>query len=251
MKIPEGKNSNSHRSFDKNKSSSFRILIVDDSESSREILEDLLLQEDYEVKVASNGMEAMDILQRHKIDLVITDLKMPGMDGIQVLKESMRINKNIAVIIITGYASLDSAIESIREGAYGYVKKPFNLDEMLILVERARERVCTIRENQQLHERIRKLESEIKLLIEKRDETEKELKRMTEIISVPQNRWDSNQELDQLIPSNRLPYKILREKNKKGFDAFHTICKLGWMRKEGLLEEEEFRIIKKGLMEWI
>ncbi len=227
---------------------SIRILVVDDNKSSRDILEDLFIQQGYDVLVASDGLEAISCLKEAEIDLVLTDLKMPGADGLQVLRESIRINPDIMVVIITGYASLDSAIESMREGAYDYVKKPFDLEEILLLAQKASDRIHLIRENRDLTQRLYSTQSDMEILMAKKEEIERELKRMTKKLAASQK--ESLPEISLLndLPSNLLPYQNLIERKGSAFDALHALAKIGEMKKNGLLEEEEFRILKQKLI---
>jgi DNA-binding NtrC family response regulator len=113
-----------------------RILIVDDDEQIRSLLVEFFKTLHYEVEVAANGAEALRILGQCDIDCVISDLIMPDMDGIELLKQVRLREKRIPFIIITGYPTVDSAIEAMKEGAYDYVSKPLKLNEVRFKVER-------------------------------------------------------------------------------------------------------------------
>ena len=102
------------------------ILVVDDEVGPRESLR-MILKPTYEVYTASNGQEALQFIRREKIDLVTLDLKMPGISGIDVLKEINKLNADIEVVIITGYGTLTNAVEAIRYGAVDFISKPFNV----------------------------------------------------------------------------------------------------------------------------
>ncbi|RME66699.1 MAG: response regulator [Nitrospirae bacterium] len=130
----------------------FSILVVDDDTIARDVVVSLLQKEGYPVDSASDGLEAIRKLQRNAYHMVITDLKMPGADGIDVLKESLRVNPDIAVVIITAYGTLENALEAIKIGAYDYITKPFKLQELLIVVENARQRAALLLENRQLRQ---------------------------------------------------------------------------------------------------
>ena len=108
----------------------FRILVVDDEKMARENLKYVLLKEGYEVEVAKSGNEAIEIMSRREFDLLLADLKMEVMDGIELMRRAKRIVPNIETIIFTGYATIDSAIEAMREGAINYLCKPINLNEL-------------------------------------------------------------------------------------------------------------------------
>lgn len=115
------------------------ILIVDDEVGPRESLR-MILKPIYEVYTASNGHEALQFISREKIDLVTLDLKMPGISGIDVLKEIKKLHSDIEVVIITGYGTLTNAVEAIRYGAVDFISKPFNVAEIISIVSKTVER---------------------------------------------------------------------------------------------------------------
>jgi two-component system, NtrC family, response regulator AtoC len=117
-----------------------KILVVDDDAVVRELITTLLSGEGYTVRAAKDGLDAIKILRTEEINLVITDLRMPGADGIEVLKEATKSDPDRAVIILTAYGTLDTALKTIREGAYDYMTKPFKMEEMIIRVNNACER---------------------------------------------------------------------------------------------------------------
>lgn len=117
-----------------------RILIVDDETSVRTLLSEVLQGQGYEVVVASSGEEAVELARKSPFEIVITDVRMPGISGVEVIQHVKNINSECCVIVITGYASVESAVEAIRRGAYDYITKPFNIATMRIIVDRAAER---------------------------------------------------------------------------------------------------------------
>jgi PleD family two-component response regulator len=121
------------------------ILIVDDEEVMRNLLCDILTDAGYKVEAVSCGGEAIEKVQQDKFSIVVTDLKMPGMNGIEVIKKLKGINSGVCVIIITAYPSIESVIEAMREGAYDYIVKPFNIEELRLVIRRAAERQYLIR----------------------------------------------------------------------------------------------------------
>ncbi len=121
-----------------------KILVVDDDEIVREIIGSLLNSEGYTIRSAKDGLEAIKILKMENINMVITDLRMPGADGIEVLREALKIDPDRAVIILTAYGTLDTALKAIREGAYDYMTKPFKMEEMIIRVNNAYERTLLV-----------------------------------------------------------------------------------------------------------
>jgi two-component system response regulator PilR (NtrC family) len=124
-----------------------RILVVDDERSMRELLAIVLGREGYEVVVAESGRQALDELERRPVDLLISDIHMPDMTGLDVLRTAKGMNPDLAGIMVTAFASTDTAIEALRMGAYDYIHKPFNVDELKIVVLGALERRRLRREN--------------------------------------------------------------------------------------------------------
>ena len=107
-----------------------KILIVDDEIGPRESLR-MILKPNYNVFTVENGYAAIQMVQQVDLDVVTLDLKMPGISGIETLKEMRRIDPDVMVIIITGYGTLQSAIEAIRYGVFDYIPKPFNVPEII------------------------------------------------------------------------------------------------------------------------
>lgn len=114
-----------------------RILVVDDEQAVRDLLAKTLTMADYDVDSAPDGASAIDRLRAVEYDLLITDLKMPGMDGLSVIREARRTAPDLPVIIITGYSTEASAIEAINLGVAGYLTKPFRLPRILAATARA------------------------------------------------------------------------------------------------------------------
>jgi DNA-binding NtrC family response regulator len=130
------------------------ILVVDDEEIMREILETLLTREGYEVKLASSGEEGLDLARALPFDAAVVDIMMPGINGIETLDELRRIDEDLAVIIITAYASIESAISAMKSGAFDYITKPFKNDEVLVVIRNAMERRRLVHENRNLRQNI-------------------------------------------------------------------------------------------------
>jgi len=114
-----------------------RILVVDDEASIRDLLVKTLALAEYEVDVAADGPSAIDRLRLYPYDLLIVDLKMPGMDGLGVIREARRYKADLPVLIITGYSSESSAIEAVNLGVAGYLTKPFRVSKVLEVAAKA------------------------------------------------------------------------------------------------------------------
>jgi len=123
------------------------ILIVDDEESMREFLSIMLKKEGYAVKTAESAGDALRMIEKQIFALVISDIKMPGMDGIQLLSEIRKISPDTQVLMITAFGSTDTAVEAMRKGAIDYVVKPFKVDEIKIIIENALEKKRLEQEN--------------------------------------------------------------------------------------------------------
>jgi excisionase family DNA binding protein len=114
-----------------------RVLVVDDEEAVRDLIAKTLTMADYEVNTAPDGQAALDALKDADFDLLITDLRMPGMDGLTVIRQARRLSPSLPIIIITGYSTEASAIEAINLGVCGYLTKPFRLPRILSVAARA------------------------------------------------------------------------------------------------------------------
>jgi DNA-binding NtrC family response regulator len=125
-------------------------LVLDDDVRMGQLIGDILKQERMTALVTDDGREALRILDHRNIDLVITDLKMPHVDGMQILEHARTANPASVVIIITGYGSIESAIEAVRRGAYDYIEKPFEPDAFMALIRRAKEYIRLSHENKRL-----------------------------------------------------------------------------------------------------
>ncbi len=133
----------------------FRILIIDDDGIVRDVVAGILSKEGYTVSSAVDGLEGIKALKQSEYNLVITDLRMPGADGLEVLKAAKKLNPEAAVVIFTAYGTLDNAIEAIEFGAYDYITKPFKLQEIIIVVENAFRMANLIEENEELRSHLR------------------------------------------------------------------------------------------------
>ena len=191
------------------KRETIRLLIAEDERPLRALLFEELQDQDREIKTAANGLEALDLLKKEPFDLLITDVRMPGMSGIELLKEAKRLNPKILVIIITGYATLESAIQALKEGAYDYIRKPFSLEELKVSVDNACTRIILERENERLLEKLKEAYSRLREL------------------------------------SERAQKVVQTSKAEHILDELERLARL---RQEGFLAEEEFETLKEILL---
>jgi two-component system response regulator PilR (NtrC family) len=124
-----------------------KLLVADDEQSMREFLDIMLKKEGYKVSLASNGEEVLKLAERDIFDLILMDIRMPKLDGIAVLKKIKTLSPETIVIMITAYASADTAIRAMKEGAYDYVTKPFKVDEIKLIIRNALEKKNLQKEN--------------------------------------------------------------------------------------------------------
>jgi diguanylate cyclase (GGDEF)-like protein/PAS domain S-box-containing protein len=141
-----------------------KVLVVDDDQFALRSIADVLGGESYQVVTATGGSEALDLLKQDSFDLVLTDLKMPEVDGLEVLRQARETAPQAVVLILTGYAALESAIEALREGAYDYLVKPCSGDELKLRIERGLERVRLAEERQRAGEEIRQHTAQLEAL---------------------------------------------------------------------------------------
>ncbi len=123
------------------------ILVIDDEEVMRDSCKQILSRQGHHVKLAENGYQGLELLKEKSFDLVILDLKMPGIDGMEVLEKIKESSPETAVVVITGYATVESAVEAMRRGAYDFLPKPFTPEEFRLIIERALEKKRLILEN--------------------------------------------------------------------------------------------------------
>lgn len=109
---------------------SLKILVIDDEEILRHCLDDILSDAGFKVQTASSGEEGLQLFEEEFFEIILLDIKMPGMSGIEVLKAIKKINPETKVIIITGYASVNTAVESMKLGASDYLTKPFDMNQI-------------------------------------------------------------------------------------------------------------------------
>lgn len=128
----------------------FRILIVDDNRELRDILEEYLKGKDSQVESACNGKEALEKHGKDPFDLIVTDLNMPELTGMELIRTIKKDNDDTEFIIITGYASMDTAVEAVKIGAFDYIVKPFRMEELQVVVKNVRDKIMLKKLNAKL-----------------------------------------------------------------------------------------------------
>ncbi len=131
-----------------------KILVIDDDESLRRVLEYNLAQEGYAVLTASSGEQGIELLKKEGADLVVTDVRMPGMDGLQVMQAARKLDPNVQVIILTAFGTIEMAVEAMKAGAFHYISKPFNRDELRLTIRKALQLKDLERENVALRQEL-------------------------------------------------------------------------------------------------
>ena len=130
------------------------VLICDDEELLVKSCGQILSSEGYSVYTEGRGKNALDSVRRHRPDIVLTDLMLPDMDGLSLLKEIKKLAPETLVVMITGFATVDSSVEAIRAGAYDYIPKPFTATQLRILIGRAAQQVQLVRDNAHLRDQL-------------------------------------------------------------------------------------------------
>lgn len=131
-----------------------RILVIDDERSIRNTLKDILEYEKYEVDLAEDGKKGLNLIRSNNYDIILCDIKMPEMDGIEVLQKIQILKPDIPVVMISGHGNIDTAVESIKEGAYDFIEKPLDLNRLLITIRNAMDKSTLITETKVLKKKV-------------------------------------------------------------------------------------------------
>lgn len=214
-------------------------IIIDDDRSIGEVLEEVVSRKDTSVEVFADGQDAIEYMKERPVDVVITDLMMPKVGGIEVLNFAKKMNRDALVIIITGHASLETAIEAVKKGAYDYIRKPFRLEEVEIAFSNAVERIRLVRRNKQL---IMELKAAYDRLAAEKT------------CDPPSAKGEPKEEKTAYLNffSDTLPgFELLQKPEKSRQDVFARLENASHLRKEGFLTEAEFEKLKGYLMKEI
>ena len=133
-----------------------KILIIDDEKSIRNTLKEILEYEGHEVKDAADGAEGLRIATEEKFDVILCDIKMPKMDGIEVLEKVNELSPDVPFIMISGHGTIETAVDAIKKGAYDFIAKPLDLNRMLITLRNAMEKGSLVKETKTLKKKISK-----------------------------------------------------------------------------------------------
>lgn len=145
------------------------ILIIDDDVNLREVFTEASMHWPYKTVVVRSGAEALDRLKTSRFDIVVCDLMMPGMDGMTLLKKVKELDSGVLVIIMTAYATIETAVKAIEAGAYDFIAKPFRLDEFMILIKNACDRRTLETKNRDLTDELKRAKDELKVLKKHKD----------------------------------------------------------------------------------
>jgi DNA-binding response OmpR family regulator len=211
-----------------------KLLIVDDDKKLLSALKAVFDQEN-DVTVCNDGKKAIELCRNERFDLIITDLKMPGADGLEVLTETRKIDPDCLVVLITGFASLETAVQAIREGAYDYITKPFKLEEIKIIVNNAREKIRLIREN-------RKLIDDLKNAYE-------QLNMMKKLLEINSDKPEENNNEDDrpVIAGSMLPFYYSSTVSNMKTSILDNLERISDLKERGLLTGKEFELCKSKL----
>lgn len=133
-----------------------KVLVVDDERAIRNTLKDILTLEGYDVQLAENGQEALTFFEKGGIDVVFLDIKMPEMDGIEVLEKMQEVSPEVPVIMISGHGTIETAVEAIKKGAYDFIAKPLDLNRVLITMRNATDKSTLVQETKKLRTKVNK-----------------------------------------------------------------------------------------------
>jgi YesN/AraC family two-component response regulator len=219
------------------KSRPIQSVIVDDDRSIGGILKELISGQHAPVEVFNDAREAIEYIREQTVDIIITDLMMPDVNGLDVLSFAKSTNPDSVVIIITGHGTLETAIEAVRKGAYDYIKKPFKLDEIEIAFNNAVEKIQLVRKNQELL---------------------KELKNTCDELVAVKKAYRGSEEEEPGAPEKaaRLNFfstsvpnlEFLRKVNEDQHRLYERLHHVSRLKKDGLLSEKEFKALKNNII---
>ncbi len=218
------------------------ILVVDDDKRMRSVLKRLLAEEGHEAETCADGLEAISTCGETAFDLVITDLMMPGASGIEVLKACRQAHPETLVVLVTGFASLETAVQAIREGAYDYITKPFKMEEMKVVVKNAGEQIRLLRENRRLIQELQEAYEQIRIV----------KKIMGAVPSEDAKGEDLSADarsMKPLIAGSMLPSSYTENGSAGRLALTSDLERIASLRQKGFLSEDEFELCKQRLLQ--
>ncbi|MFW6303102.1 MAG: response regulator [Candidatus Sumerlaeota bacterium] len=223
-----------------------KILIVDDDVSILTLLDEMFQsEEDLNIRTESDSQAAYELLGNEQFDLLITDLMMPKVDGLMLLEHARALYPNILVVIITGYASLETTLEAIHAGAYDYITKPFRLEEFRLLVNNAAARIQLMKQVSALHEERRTLEARLSELEEEVHEQESEVDRLRSELA-RRNAQPPGGPSPESSPTRQLTsYQRMLETAEERYER--QLVHLEDLFSSGRLTSEEFDVARQSL----
>jgi ActR/RegA family two-component response regulator len=222
--------------------SASHILIVDDDLRFLKALSAYLQKTGYQVSLARNGEQAEDLIEKMKFDIVVTDLKMPGKNGMEVLRKALEENPHCHVILMTGYGTIETAVDAIKRGAFDYKAKPFLLEEMKLAIERAEINLELISQRDKLLKEREKLIKVIKRMKSRRN-------RKKEDRNTPRQ-TDINEKHPRVMDKARMIEEAFRSYQRwqpPQSSLDEGIAILEGLRKEGVITEVQLERLKKRL----
>jgi DNA-binding NtrC family response regulator len=213
------------------------ILIAEDDPTLGEALTGFLREKGHAVNLARTGGEALALLEKQSYPLVITDLVMPEADGLMVLRAARQRDPATLVVIMTGYASIDSAIEATREGAYDYLRKPFKLQEIEIAVSRAARLLFLDKENQRLLHKLNDLTAQLE-----------DLQQINQSHQADAPPGDKARSPRYAVPFPLSNYFLLAQEQENRSELEHLQERLRALYKENLLTEKEYQVLKQRIL---
>jgi len=207
------------------------VLVVDDDAFIRDLLFDFLTKQGYKVLLAESGEKALELLRPGAVQVAVVDLKMPGMDGVETMKGIKTRDASVLIILMTGYPSIESAVEALRSGAYDYVIKPFKLNDLKATIERA------------VNEQTIRVEiDDLKLKINQMEEDLKKYQHLDELI-----RRSSHPVAAKKV-AQAYGRRTSSAEGARTPDIMEQIRQLGEFRAQGILSEQEFEDKKTELL---
>ncbi len=214
-----------------------RILVADDDDLCRGLIKDSIEADNVKIYLASDGMEALSLIKENKIEVLITDLNMPKLDGLSLINLARQINNNIVSIIITGFGSLESAIKAIQQGAYDYVQKPFSVERITVVARNAVEKIRTLKEKSKLLGELETAYQNLKIL-ETRSQVMEDGESTKTGHSVAKDGY-------YVLSQPALPLFCYDSSAHSSSRMLSQLERLSELRREGAISESEFDALKQ------